>query len=255
MRTVIVRLAMLLLFGFPSGRLWAQLAVDRDALLLSPSTTSSRFADVVVRNTSGGEIEASIGLQDWDVDAAGASRWRKRGDVRGSCGSRVSVAPASIRLGPGEQHTVRVSVNDGARFDAECWSAVVVQPTRMAARPFSNERTVMSRATVPLYVTPAGLVADGEVRDLFIARDSINVVFANLGRVRADIVGEVQVRTPDDSVLVLALPLQDATVLAGGSRTLRVAMPSLRPGRYQLLGVVDFGGTSLTAARAALEIR
>ena len=254
MRTVIAGLAVPLLFGFPSA-LQAQLAVDRESVLLSPSSAVARYADVVVRNTSAGEVEASVGLQDWDVDASGTSRWRTRGGVRGSCGSRVSVSPAAIRLGPGEQQVVRVSVKDGARFDAECWSAAVVQPTRMAARPFSTERTVMSRTTVPLYVTPAGLVADGEVQDMFVSRDSISVVFANVGRVRADIVGEVQVRTPDDSVLVLAIPLQDATVLAGATRVIRVAMPRLRAGRYTLIGVVDFGGESLTAARAALEIR
>jgi len=32
-------------------------------------------------------------------------------------------------------------------------------------------------------------------------------------------------------------------------------MPALPPGKYQLFGVVDYGGESLTAARAALEIR
>jgi hypothetical protein len=167
----------------------------------------------------------------------------------------VSVSPASIRLGPGEQRIVRISVNDGARFDAECWSAAVVQTTWVAARPFSTERTVVQRATVPLYVTPPGLIADGETQDMYVRGDSINVVFANLGRGRADITGEVQVRSPDDSVLVLAIPLQDATVLAGATRVIRVAMPSLRPGRYSLIGVVDFGGATLTAARAALEIR
>ena len=253
MRTVIAGLVVPLLLGIPNA-LPAQLAVDRESILLSPSSNGAQFADVVVRNTSAGEVEASVGLQDWDVDANGRSHWRAAGRVAGRCGTRVTVSPQRIRVGPGEQRTVRITLNDGAEFDAECWSAAVVQPTRMAARPFSTERTVMSRTTVPLYVTPDGLVADGEVRRLYVSGDSLVVDFANRGPVRADVTGRIEVRSPTHPGL-LVIPLPRATLLAGATRTLRIAMPELRTGEYSLTGIVDFGGESPSTVSMSLEIR
>ena len=136
-----------------------------------------------------------------------------------------------------------MTVSGGARFDAECWSAAVVKP--------SNATLATS---VPVYVTPAGATIDGEARDMFVKGDSLEVVFANTGTVRAEVVGEVQLRTADDS-LVLTMPLENATVPAGATRHFKVGMPKIAPGSYVLYGVFDFGGAALTAAQAALTIR
>ena len=67
--------------------------------------------------------------------------------------------------------------------------------------------------------------------------------------------GEVQVRAGDDS-LVVAVPLVEGKRIEAGRReTFRVAMPALPPGKYTIYAVVDFGGETLTAAQAELEIR
>ena len=71
---------------------------------------------------------------------------------------------------------------------------------------------------------------------------------------RAEVVGEVQLRTAVDS-LVLTIPLENATVLAGATRHFKVAMPRISRGSYVLYGVFDVGGTALTVAQAAFEVR
>lgn len=96
---------------------------------------------------------------------------------------------------------------------------------------------------------------DGEVSDMFLKGKSLEVRYRNTGTTATEIVGEVQVRDGDDS-LVAAVPLVEGTrVDAGKRKTFRVAMPSLPPGRYTMYAVVNFGGDTLTAAQAELEIR
>ncbi len=96
---------------------------------------------------------------------------------------------------------------------------------------------------------------DGEVSDMFVKGKSLEVRYRNTGTTATEIVGEVQVRDGDDS-LVAVVPLVEGTrVDAGKRKTFRVAMPSLPPGRYTMYAVVNFGGDTLTAAQAELEIR
>lgn len=228
----------------------AQLTIDRDVVMLNPANAAERVADFVVRNTSAARVIGSVQLEDWDVDAQGLSHWRKNGAVAGSCGNRVTVSPSALELAAGEQRVVRIAVKTDARFDAECWSAAVVKmASTVRSDSLSNERK-----TVPLYVTPSGLSVDGELSDMYVKGDSLEIVFKNTGKLRTRIIGEVQVQMSDDSV-VTALPIEEATVLAGATRRLRVAMPKLPRGKYVLLAIVDFGGDQLTTVQAALEMR
>ncbi|MES2523098.1 MAG: hypothetical protein V4617_10395 [Gemmatimonadota bacterium] len=249
----IAQLGIVALLALPFSPMQAQVAFDRDAILLVPGETTADVTRFTVRNTGTVELEATVRLEDWSVDEQGQSHWRANGRMPQSCRGRVSVSPGVVRLGPGEQRTVHVTVNDGARFDAECWTAAVVQPTRLAARPFSVERTVMTRASVPVYVTPRGLAASGTMSAIVVRGDSVDLLFTNTGRTRADIVGVLQVRAADNTV-VHSTPLAEGTVLAGGTRRYRVPMPPLPPGRFTLLGIVDFGGDAMAAAQAAVEI-
>jgi hypothetical protein len=122
--------------------------------------------------------------------------------------------------------------------------------------PASTFVTVSSRSVSAMRVQPvrSDSTVDGEVRDMYVKGDSLEVVFANTGRKAVAIVGEVQVRGADDELL-LAIPLDSASVAAGKVRKMRVAMPALAKGSYVMYAVIDFGGTDLTAAQAALEIR
>lgn len=106
-------------------------------------------------------------------------------------------------------------------------------------------------------VSAAASVAtvDGEVIDMVVKGKSLEVRYRNTGTSATEIIGEVQVRLGDDS-LVVAVPLVDGKRVAAGRReTFRVAMPSLPPGKYTIYAVVDFGGATMTAAQAELEIR
>jgi P pilus assembly chaperone PapD len=235
----------------PSGAAHAQIAIDRETVMLNPSQPVTRSADFVVQNDGPTVLQATVALADWDVDARGASRWQAPGHVAGSCGHRVSVSPRVLELAPGARQTVHVAVSGAAAFLAECWSAAVVTSSSSGA---TTANSVPAVASVPVYVAPAAIVSNGDLQNMFVVGDSLEVVYANTGNVRHDIVGQVQVRTTTDSV-VMTLPLPSTTVLAGTTRRFRVVRPALRPGAYVLYAIVDFGGEELTAVQAALEIR
>lgn len=254
----LLRFSAAALLGLAPTVVGAQLTIDRETVVLNPAQPGERSADIVVRNAGETGVQAAVMLEDWDVDASGASRWRKAGQVAGSCGDRVSVSPRVLTLAPGEQRVVRIALKTDARFDAECWSAAVVQQTNTrhanANANVNVNADTTTRSTVPLYVTPSGLATDGEVSDVVVRHDSLEVTYNNTGKLRTDVAGEVQIRLPNDS-LVAVIPLDAATVLTGSTRKWRVPMPKLPAGKYTLFAVADFGGPALTAAQAALEIR
>ena len=246
-------LAALLFLGTAAPSVFAQITVNRKSVTLDPASTNDPAANLTVRNGGASAVQLSVQLEDWDVDAQGASHWRKPGAVTGSCGRRVSLSPAVMQLAPGEQRVVRVSLSASAQFDAECWSAAVIRSTSLEPGKTRSD-TAAIHATVPLYVTPSGLSVDGELSDMYVTGDSLEVIFRNIGKVRTNIVGEIQVQTIGDSV-VATVPLDSVTVLVGATRRFRVAMPKLPPGQYLLVALVDYGGEQLTAVQAALEIR
>lgn len=115
---------------------------------------------------------------------------------------------------------------------------------------------LLPAAAIQAQSAPVGITAiDGEVSDMFVKGKSLEVRYRNTGTTATEIIGEVQVRRDDDS-LVAAVPLVEGKRIAAGRReTFRVPMPSLPPGKYTIYAVVNFGGASLTAAQAELEIR
>jgi hypothetical protein len=96
---------------------------------------------------------------------------------------------------------------------------------------------------------------DGEVSDVVLKGKLLEIRYHNTGTVATALLGELQVRAEDDS-LVATVPIAESVrVEAGKRQVFRVPMPALPPGKYTLYAVVDFGGAELTAAQAALEIR
>lgn len=95
----------------------------------------------------------------------------------------------------------------------------------------------------------------GEVRNMVIKGDSIEITYANTGTAPTTIIGEVQVHVSEDEIAA-SLPFADTvTVRSGATQRFRVAMPKLAKGRYTLLAIVDYGGEHMTAARATLDMR
>ena len=95
----------------------------------------------------------------------------------------------------------------------------------------------------------------GEVRNMVIRADSIEITYVNTGTVPTTIIGEVQVHISEDEIAA-SLPFADAVMIrAGATQRFRVATPKLAKGRYVLLALVEYGGENMTAAKATLDMR
>ncbi|WP_145979123.1 hypothetical protein [Gemmatimonas phototrophica] len=108
-------------------------------------------------------------------------------------------------------------------------------------------------ASVSAPPTPSPV--DGEVVDLVLKGKQLEVVYKNIGRVATEILGELQVRDPEGNVVGAVPFVEGRRVAAGKTEKYRVNMPALPPGKYTLFAVVHFGGASLAAAQADLEIQ
>lgn len=95
----------------------------------------------------------------------------------------------------------------------------------------------------------------GEVRNVVIKSDSIEITYANTGTVPTTIVGEVQLHVSEDEIAASVQFADAVTIKAGATQRFRVAMPKLAKGRYMLLAIVEYGGENMTAAKATLDMR
>jgi len=124
----------------------------------------------------------------------------------------------------------------------------------LRAQASPNSQAGVASGTTSISVDPPA-ERDGEVADMYVKGKQVEVLYRNTGRTATSILGELQVRDRDGELVATATLVEGRTVGAGRSEKLRVAMPALAPGHYTLYAVVDFGGESLTAAEAALEIK
>lgn len=95
----------------------------------------------------------------------------------------------------------------------------------------------------------------GEVRNMVLQGDSVEVTYANNGTLPTIITGEVQVYLTEDDLKATMVFAEALAVNPGATHRFRVAMPKLDRGRYTMIAIVDYGGETMTAAKAALEMR
>ena len=123
------------------------------------------------------------------------------------------------------------------------------------AEPIVPSWSISGHAAVASTGRTTADIRDGEVRDMVLKGDSISVRYKNTGTVATDIIGEIQIRDDAGEIVAAVLLADSLTVRAGATLRFRAAMPQLPKGHYTLYAVFDFGGDTMTAAEARLEIR
>lgn len=96
---------------------------------------------------------------------------------------------------------------------------------------------------------------NGEVRNMVLKGDSIEVTYKNTGELPTFIVGELQVHLTEDEVVSTVLFADELIVKPGVTQHFKMAMPKLAKGKYTLVAIVDYGGEQMTAAMATLDMR
>ena len=124
--------------------------------------------------------------------------------------------------------------------------AAPISPSAKAAAPAGR------------FFTPITPAIEGKLTNMAIVGakgDTIELTYQNTGTVPMPIAGEVQVHAGADDT-VASVPFVDGLMVrAGATQRFRVPMPKLTKGRYTLIAIVDYGGETMTAAQAKLDIR
>lgn len=242
----------------------AQLTVSPAELTLVPGGAAA--ATFSVGNESRTAVQATLYLNDWDRDEDGENRFLPSGTVVGSCGDRVKIFPATLRIEPGSRQSVRVTADPGT-YVSPCWTVVFVES---APRPAPGESRIVyvTRLGVKVYVVPPGMVREAEITGFALEKrrqtvsgpavdttqDELALRVRNIGGVPLMFEGRVEVRNLGDQV-VRSIPVTEVPVLPGATRRIPVQLPVLPTGQYVVLAIMTYGGEDDIAAQLALEIR
>lgn len=242
----------------------AQLTVSPADLTLVPGTAA--VGSFTVSNESRAPVQATLYQNDWDRDEDGENRFLPPGSVVGSCGDRVKVFPATLRLEPGSRQSIRVSAEPGA-YPSPCWTVVFVESSPRPA-PGRSRIVYVTRLGVKVYVVPPGMVRDAEVLAFALekkrqtpggavvdtSQDELAVTVRNSGGVPFQVAGRIEIRNLGDQV-VQTIRIDEVPVLPGAVRRLHADLPVLPQGQYVALAILSYGGDDDLAAQLSLEIR
>jgi hypothetical protein len=250
----------------------AQVSVDELELHMRLTTPRAPITQVIpVRNDEQKAQQVRVVLGDWVRDTLGNNLFLEAGSVPQSCGSRLSVFPATFQVAPGATELVRVTV-DAAPADTGCWSIVFIETvTPPAPRPDGQGSfvTIEVRTGVKVYVHRQDAVAMGEVLDMTVgtawrpvapgaSRDSAlvreaTVRFANTGTAHVRVRTSLEIRDLTGA-LVHSVDGAEAPMVPGSTRLVRIAVPTLPRGDYVAVMLLDYGGDEIAAGQAEFRV-
>lgn len=246
----------------------AQISVDRVELFLVPGVPDRATAVITVANEGTRPMQASIYTADWDRDSTGGNRFFPLGTVKESCGQMVQAFPAAMRLEPGTQQAVRVTVQGADSLVASCWGVVFIEAADVQQVQGRSVQAVL-RPGVKYYLEPpAANRRDGEIEAMYLdqhvptaeemraaqaagpdtSRRDFVLHFRNLGGIQVRPTGTIEIRR-EDNTLVSTMPIPEFPVLPGAVRKLRVPMPAVASGRHVAIALIDFGGAEIAGGQ------
>lgn len=217
-----------------------------------------------VTNTGAVPENVSVTYFDWELDSQGNHSFLAPGSVERSLSEWITFSPTAFRLEPGSSQEVRLTVASPAGGAGSYWGLLMVESEDRPTEPGPGAVGIRIRTrfgvkvfqTVPSSERPNGRVARIHVLP---ATDSAPLTaaleFWNTGNVKIKPTGWFEFRNSRGQPMWRS-DFQGTDVLPGGRTQLSKAYdgPSLEPGRYLVLGIVDYGGERLVAGQAVLTV-
>lgn len=241
----------------------AQLSVDELEVFLRANGSAQRTGVIGITNDSDDPVQAMLELQDWNRDDGGTNRYFPVGTTKGTCGDRLKIFPASVRIEARRTESVRVTFEGDAA--AACWAIVFIQANEPPKAP--SERSHISyiiRTGVKVYVEAGSAQRHGEIDSLQLQLvpagptdtakvPGLEVLFRSIGTAHMKPTGAVEVRSADNQV-VAKLDIEEFPIAPGDIRRLKLALPKVPGGRYIALALIDYGGAEIAAAQLEFTI-
>lgn len=208
------------------------------------------IAVVQVRNEGERPLQLRMYLSDYDQAEDGAYVFQAPGAVSGSCAGRISFFPDNALLEPGERQEIQVRIEAGG--DA-CWSLLFIE----SAPEGSGQVRIANRIGVRVLNAPASLTRDGGLAAVTAAQtDSLEVelLFSNTGAAPVELRGTIEIRDLAGSI-VASIAVGPLGVLPAHARRFSAVLPSLPPGDYLAVPILDFGADWLAGGQALFTVR
>ncbi|MDP9143607.1 MAG: hypothetical protein M3N43_02750, partial [Actinomycetota bacterium] len=137
-----------------------QMRVDNADLWL---TRSEAVATFTVGNESPEPVQFTLTTGDWDRTDDGTNRFLPAGSTPTSCERALEVFPRQLRIGPGANQDVRVSLRADSLPNQACWSIIFVQTEPTLAGQRSTAVSYVTRIGVKVYFNPDRTVTLAEI--------------------------------------------------------------------------------------------
>jgi P pilus assembly chaperone PapD len=258
---------------FSAQPLRAQLTINQLEITVTPSATARVMASFVVHNSGAQAAQGALTREDWDRSESGENRFVPSGRSARSCKELTSFFPIAFRVEPGGDQTVRVAVEKAPGLTKECWDIIFVEAVSTKGLPKNSGLQYIVRTGVKVYVQPAGLKRDASIMRMAVepagsrlrpgtgtphfqpVRQQIAIRFSNDGEVHFFARGQIEIRRLDNSV-AMQIPIAEFPMLSGAVRQLVLDVPpTLLPGNYIALALIEFGGAEIAAGQLELNVR
>lgn len=217
---------------------------------------------VTVANNSNQRQAFQVDFGDFDATRAGKSKFLQKGEIARSCASWISADPSYFELDPGEQQEITM-VMDVPQDSSALMARWAVAYIRLAEEKLGQQQgsdglivnlNQSYRFGVYIFQTPPNAsYAKGEVVDFTYEDNALVLKLRNIGEtfLKCNSYAEITNLSNGETK---RLEAKNFTVLPASNRDVRFELPAnYAPGRYSVLGVMDYGNRDEVAA-AEIEI-
>jgi hypothetical protein len=224
--------------------------------LAIPPGTPPYNIPITIRNSSGGTVHIVSTMTDFGLTKGGEYAFGKPGTRPYSLLRWATINPREFDLPADSTQQVRMTltVPKSMSLSGEYAGIVFFQtrPVRHAQAVSVSVRIATKiYATIPGTVKLAGAITKMNASNAP-GGESYHVLFKNTGNAHVYVNGNLEVRK--GGALVDRIPLPSSELVErGGERLLEVSGKALTPGKYQIIALVDYGGSTMTGGEIEFE--
>ncbi len=249
-------LALAVTSGTSAVRAGMGLDVSPAKLEISMPAGAAYNMPILVRNDQTQSVHIQASEVDFSVDPSGNYEFGAPGTGKHSLMKWASINPREFDLPPGTSQQVRVTfkVPNTAGLSGE-YAGIVFFQTRPERR--RGAVSLSARVATKIYQTfPKTEKLGGAIDKMSVATSSsqelYRVQFRNTGNVHVYLKGRLEVRK--GSEVVEKLPVDGQPLVErGGTRLLEIPGKKLDAGAYDVVAIIDYGGTSLTGGQLHVD--
>ncbi len=269
-----MKLKSLLLFSF----ICVQVQLFGQSVSVAPSRLYYKvdlgdYKNQIVRVTNNSETSQSFSVTFGDFEAPGSegkSELMPKGTSKHGCSDWLSADPSFFELGPGQMQEIRIILQVPNTPDANTvrWATAMIK----LVKEKDSQSEKMSEGVgmgilqtfqfvVHVFQTPpaitykkAEILSFKEIEPAE-GKKRVSLHTKNIGDAILDCASYIEIVSLKTGEEQRIKPTA-FTVLPGGSREIKFTLPVLKPGKYSLLGVVDYGSDAeIQAAEIDIEIK